>query len=62
MSVYVVWLDGEDRCFICDNAELTDTMLIIYYLNGATKSQYIPLNSIRHFSASETLKIRKELS
>ncbi len=56
MSVYVVWLDGKELCIICDNAEITDSMIIIYYSDRTTRSQYIPLNSVRYFSTSETLK------
>lgn len=56
MSVYVVWLDGKELCLICDNAEITDSMIIIYYSDRPTRNQYIPLNNVRYFSTSETLK------
>lgn len=59
MSVYVVWFDGKELCLTCDNAEITDSMIIIYYSDRPTRNQYIPLNSVRYFSTSETLKFKR---
>lgn len=57
MSVNVIWMDGEELCFICDNAEIIDNMIIIYFSSG--KCQYIPIVNIRQFSTSVKIHERR---
>ena len=57
MSVYVVWMDDKELCFICDNAEIKDNMIIIYFSNE--KCQYIPIVNIRQFSTSVKIHERR---
>lgn len=55
MSVNIIWMDGKELCFICDDAEVKDNMIIIYFSSG--RCEYIPIVNIRHISTN--VKIHK---
>ena len=50
MSVNVTWMDGKEMCFICDDAEVKDNTIIIYFSSG--RCEYIPIVNIRQFSTN----------
>ena len=57
MSVNVIWMDGKEMCFICDDAEVKDNTIIIYFLSG--RCEYIPIINIRQFSTSVKIHERR---
>lgn len=50
MSVNVIWMDGKEWCFICNDAEVKDNMIIIYFSSG--RCEYIPIMNIRQISTN----------
>ncbi len=57
MSVNVIWMDGEELCFICDDAEIIDNMIIIYFSSG--RCEYIPIVNIRQVSTNVKINERR---
>lgn len=57
MSVNVIWVNGEEWCFICDDAEIKDNMIIIYFSSG--KCKYIPTVNIKQIFTSVKIHERR---